>query len=74
MGFSGRDESARCVLFRRRLIEPAMAELAAASARPENIEELHHCLREREVATGIDAYEHWDLLLHMAIAKATIRI
>ena len=51
-----------------------MAELAAASARPENIEELHHCLREREVATGIDAYEHWDLLLHMAIAKATIRI
>lgn len=63
--------SPRELLEVRRVIEPAMAELAATSARPENILELKNCLREREAASGIDAYEHWDLQLHMAIAKAT---
>src|SRR5207249_6065247 len=63
--------SPRELLEVRLIIEPGMAELAASAARPENIQEMQKCVREREAATQIDHYEHWDLQLHMAIAKAT---
>ena len=63
--------SPRELLEVRLIIEPGMAGLAASAARPENIQEMQACLREREAATQIDNYEHWDFQLHMAIAKAT---
>ena len=63
--------SPRELLEVRYVLEPAMAELAAISARPDDIKEMKECLRQRKAATQIDAYEHWDYALHMTIAKAT---
>jgi DNA-binding FadR family transcriptional regulator len=55
----------------RYAIEPAIAEFAALSARPDDIKEMRRCLLERENATNINDYEHWDYALHKAIAVAT---
>lgn len=55
----------------RYALEPAMAELAAIGARPADIREMQECLRQREAATQLDAYERWDYALHMCIAKTT---
>ncbi len=63
--------SPRELLEVRYALEPAMAELAAVSARPGDISNMQECLRQREEATQLDAYERWDYALHMAIAHAT---
>ncbi len=63
--------SANELLQVRYAIEPAVAELAALSARAEDVESMRKCLLEREKATHIDDYEHWDYALHRAIAVST---
>lgn len=63
--------SARELLEVRYAIEPAIAELAAVAARPDDIEAMRECLSERERACHIDDYEYWDYALHTAIAAAT---
>lgn len=63
--------SPRELLEVRYALEPAIAELAALSARPSDIDEMQECLRQREEATEMDAYEHWDYSLHRSIANAT---
>lgn len=63
--------SPRELLEVRYALEPALAELAATSARPGDIVEMQKCLQHREAATQLDAYEHWDYALHRSIANAT---
>lgn len=63
--------SPRDLLEVRYVLEPAIAELAALSARPSDIVRLQECMRRREASHNIDDYEHWDFELHMAIATAT---
>lgn len=63
--------SPRELLEVRYALEPAMAELAATCARPADIAEMQECLRQREEASHLDAYERWDYALHMCIAKTT---
>lgn len=63
--------SPRELLEVRYALEPAMAELAANCARPADIKDMQECLRQREEATQLDAYERWDYALHMSIAKTT---
>lgn len=63
--------SPRELLEVRYALEPAIAELAASCARPADILEMQECLRQREAASHLDAYERWDYALHMCIAKTT---
>lgn len=63
--------SPRDLLEARFALEPTIAELAALSARPADVEHLQECMRRREESQRLDAYEHWDYELHMAIANAT---
>jgi DNA-binding FadR family transcriptional regulator len=63
--------SPRELMETRLALEPAMAELAALAARPNEIAEMRECLRQREESTALDAYEHWDHELHMCIARST---
>src|SRR5690606_27382782 len=44
---------------------------AAHAARPTDLEHMRDCMRRREEAYDLAAYEHWDFALHMSIAKAT---
>lgn len=55
----------------RYALEPAIAELAALSAREPDLNLILKCMQQREEAWRLDDYEHWDYELHMAIAKAT---
>lgn len=55
----------------RYALEPAIAELAALSAREPDLNLMLRCMQQREEAGRLDDYEHWDYELHMAIAKAT---
>lgn len=55
----------------RYVLEPAIAELAALSAREPDLNLMLKCMQQREEAWRLDDYEHWDYELHMAIAKAT---
>lgn len=63
--------SSRELIEVRYALEPTIAELAAHSARPADLDRLLKCMQEREDAARLDDYEHWDYELHMAIAKAT---
>lgn len=63
--------SPRELMETRFVLEPTIAELAAVSARSSDIEEMRDCLRQREKAKDIDAYERFDHALHMCIARAT---
>ncbi len=63
--------SPRELIDARFVVEPAIAELAATSARPADVEELRRCLRKRETSVEAETYEMWDYSLHMAIANAT---
>lgn len=63
--------SSRELIEVRYALEPAIAELAALSARPSDLDRMLKCMQEREEAVRLDDYEHWDYELHMAIAKAT---
>jgi DNA-binding FadR family transcriptional regulator len=63
--------SPRDLIDARFVVEPAIAELAATSARPADIEDLRRCLAKRATANDAETYEMWDYSLHMAIAKAT---
>jgi DNA-binding FadR family transcriptional regulator len=63
--------SAKELLEARYALEPAIAELAALAARPEDIQKMRDCLLQREHASNVDDYEHWDYALHQAIADST---
>lgn len=63
--------SSRELMEVRYALEPAIAELAAQSAREPDLALLLKCLERREESWRVDDYEHWDYELHMAIAKAT---
>jgi GntR family transcriptional repressor for pyruvate dehydrogenase complex len=63
--------SVRELLEVRFALEPAIAELAAVTARKGDLARMQECLQKREEAAQLDAYEHWDYALHMSIAKAT---
>ena len=52
-------------------MEPAIAELAALAARKPDLDYMQHCMQQREKASRLDEYEHWDYELHMSIARAT---
>jgi DNA-binding FadR family transcriptional regulator len=59
------------VMEARLLIEPELARLAALNARPADIDEMVHCIRQTKAAREWRAYELWDHNLHRAIAAAT---
>ncbi len=63
--------SPREVLEARFVLEPAIAQSAAMSARPDDIAYLRKCLEKREAAHDAETYEFWDHTLHRAIAEAT---
>jgi len=63
--------SARELVEVRYVLEPAIAELAALSARESDLNLMLRCMHQREDASRLEDYEHWDYELHMAIAKAT---
>ncbi len=63
--------SPREVLDARLVLEPAIAQFAAVSARPDDIAYLRKCLTKREAAADPETYEFWDHTLHRAIAEAT---
>lgn len=63
--------SPREVLEARLVLEPAIAQFAAVSARPADIAYLHRCLEKRESAADAETYEFWDHTLHRAVAEAT---
>lgn len=63
--------SSRELIEVRYALEPAIAELAAVSARESDLNLIVKCMEQREEAWRLDDYEHWDYELHMAIAKAT---
>jgi DNA-binding FadR family transcriptional regulator len=59
------------VMEARLLIEPELARLAALHARPADVDELAHCIRQTKAASEWRVYELWDHKLHRAIAAAT---
>lgn len=63
--------SSRELIEVRYALEPAIAELAAQTAREPDLNLILECMKQREEAWRLDDYEHWDRELHMAIAKAT---
>jgi DNA-binding FadR family transcriptional regulator len=60
----------REMLSARLALEPAICELAARTARPDDIDRMEACLRHRASALRADEYDHWDKALHLAIANA----
>jgi len=59
------------VMEARLLIEPELARLAALNARPAEIDEMAHCIRQTKAASEWRVYELWDHKLHRALAAAT---
>lgn len=54
----------------RLFLEPRLAGVAALRAKPEDIDNLHHCLAKFEAATEWETLQLWDRTLHQAIAIA----
>ncbi len=69
--FGSRAASPREVLEARLVLEPAIAQFAALSARPPDIAYMKRCLEKREAAPDAETYEFWDYSLHRAVAEAT---
>jgi DNA-binding FadR family transcriptional regulator len=59
------------VMEARLLIEPELARLAALNARPGDVDEMAHCIRQTQAAREWRVYELWDHNFHRAIAAAT---
>jgi DNA-binding FadR family transcriptional regulator len=59
------------VMDARLVMEPELARLAALHARPSDIDEMAHCIRQTKAAGEWRVYELWDNRLHRAIAQAT---
>jgi len=51
----------------RLILEPQFVEIAAMRATSRDRQQIAHCLRESENATGVIEFEHWDGALHQAI-------
>lgn len=65
------DDSSPAEVFEARLLlEPNVAALAAARAKPRDIDELRHCLERSQSAHDWQTYELWDSTLHFRIAEA----
>lgn len=55
----------------RLIIEPQIAMLAATRASAKELATIEAALRESLLAKGTAAFEHWDTVLHLAIARAS---
>lgn len=54
----------------RMALEPAIVELVVRNATPADFARMTQCCEQAEQATTLDAFEHWDGLLHEVIAEA----
>jgi DNA-binding FadR family transcriptional regulator len=54
----------------RLALEPQFVEVAALRATSRDRQQIAHCLRESEKASGVIEFEHWDGRLHQAILAA----
>lgn len=54
----------------RMALEPAIVELVVRNATPADFARMTQCCDQAEQATTLDAFEHWDGLLHEVIAEA----
>jgi DNA-binding FadR family transcriptional regulator len=59
------------VMEARLALEPELARLAALHATPADLDEIAHCISQTKAAREWRVYEHWDNLLHHAIARAS---
>lgn len=55
----------------RMSLEPAIVEMVIRNATPADFDHMAHCCDKAEQASSLDEFEHWDGLLHEAIADAT---
>lgn len=54
----------------RMTFEPAIVEMVIRRATPADMQRMEHCCTQAEAATTLEAFEHWDGLLHEVIADA----
>lgn len=54
----------------RLAIEPAVVEMVVANASAADFDRMEECCRRAEAAASVEAFEHWDGMLHEAIAGA----
>lgn len=54
----------------RLALEPAIVEMVIANATPADFEHMEACCERAEAATSLEDFEHWDGMLHEAIAAA----
>ncbi|HMS04534.1 MAG TPA: FCD domain-containing protein [Burkholderiaceae bacterium] len=54
----------------RHAIEPAIVEMVVRNATPADFARMAQCCEEAEQARSLEDFEHWDGLLHEAIAEA----
>jgi DNA-binding FadR family transcriptional regulator len=54
----------------RLTVEPAIAQMAARSATAQDFLHMDECCRRGETATSFEEVEHWNSMLHEAIAEA----
>ena len=54
----------------RLALEPAVVEMVIANATSADFEQMEVCCRKAETAVTLEEFEHWDGMLHEAIANA----
>lgn len=54
----------------RMALEPAIVEMVVRNATPADFARMTQCCEQAEQAASLDAFEHWDGLLHEVIADA----
>jgi GntR family transcriptional regulator, transcriptional repressor for pyruvate dehydrogenase complex len=55
----------------RLMLEPALVELAARKASPDDLAELEKCAKRNAIANDDDEWQQWDHRFHLLIAQAT---
>lgn len=54
----------------RLALEPAILEMVVGNATPSDFQRMDECCERAEAATTLEAFEHWDGMLHEVIADA----
>lgn len=65
------DASPTEIMAARLIFEPRLAQLVVMNAKAADFERMEDYTRRGEVADDFEEFEHWDAMLHEAIAEAT---
>jgi DNA-binding FadR family transcriptional regulator len=70
LGDPGRQTSPAELMDARLALEPAIIEMVIGCATPVDFERMEACCVNAEAASTLEDFEHWDAMLHEAIADA----